>query len=128
MRLVTSIKDVDTYIDAFPTETKALLIQLRNTIRASAPEAAEVISYGMPGYKWNGMLVYFAGYKSHIGFYPGASGITAFRNDLKAYKLAKGTVQFPLDKSLPMPLIKRMVKFRLAENLIKLKAKTRKKK
>lgn len=119
----TRIKDVDTYIAAFPAETQSLLLQLRSTIRTAAPEADEVISYGMPGYKWNGMLVYFAGYKNHIGFYPGAFGIAAFTKYLKAYKLSKGTVQFPLDKSLPTSLIKKIVKFRLAENSMKAKRK-----
>ncbi len=126
MRMDTSIKDVDTYIETFPVATRALLIQLRNAIRASAPEADEVISYGMPGYKWNGMLVYFAGYKTHIGFYPGASGIANFKKYLSAYKLAKGTIQFPLDKPLPVQLLKKIIKFRLTENLMKTEARKKK--
>jgi uncharacterized protein YdhG (YjbR/CyaY superfamily) len=117
----TTIKSVDKYVQGFPKQTKALLIQLRNTIRAVAPQAEEVISYGMPGYKWNGILVYFAGYKRHIGFYPGSSGITSFKKEMAAFKVSKGTVQFPLDKPLPLALIKKMIKFRLSENLMRAK-------
>ena len=111
--------DIDTYIAAFPKETQQLLQQIRTAIKKAAPKAEEVISYGMPGFKLNGMLVWFAGYKNHIGFYPKPSGIEAFKKELSVYKYAKGSVQFPLDKPLPMALITKVVKFRVAENLQK---------
>jgi len=115
--------NVDQYIAAFPVETQKLLTQVRETIRKIAPEAEEVISYQMPAYKLNGMLVYFAGYKNHIGFYPTGSGIQAFKKELSVYKGAKGSVQFPLDKPLPIALISEIVKFRKIENLQKAEAK-----
>lgn len=110
---------IDEYICSFPMGTQKLLKQLRVTIRETAPEAEEVISYQMPAFKLNGMLVYFAGYKNHIGFYPTASGISAFKLELSHYKCSKGTVQFPLDKPLPLELIRKIVQFRMHENLLK---------
>lgn len=107
------------YIDSFTGDSKVLLKQLRSTIRKAAPEAEEVISYNMPAYKFHGMLVYFAGHKNHIGFYPGASGIEAFKNELADYKWAKGSVQFPINKPIPLELVTRIVVFRVKENLIK---------
>ena len=112
-------KDTDEYIATFPKETQEVLQQVRTAIKTSAPKAEEVISYGIPAFKLHGMLVYFAGYKQHIGFYPTASGIAAFKNELSKYKNAKGSVQFPLDKPMPIALIKKMVKFRVKENLEK---------
>jgi uncharacterized protein YdhG (YjbR/CyaY superfamily) len=105
----------DSYITAFPEGTQELLEQLRATIKKAAPEAREIISYGMPAFKLTRILVYFAAHKNHIGFYPGASGIEAFQDDIKGYKWAKGTVQFPLDQPLPLDLITRIVKFRVDE-------------
>ena len=119
-------KDVDSYIATFPKDVQATLEQVRNVIKSSAPKAEEVISYNMPAYKYLGLLVYFAGYKQHIGFYPTASGITAFKNELSNYKNAKGSVQFPLDKPMPLALIKKMVKHRVKENQEKEKRKTKK--
>lgn len=112
-------KNTDEYIATFPKETQEVLQQVRTAIKTSAPKAEEIISYGMPAFKLHGMLVYFAGYKQHIGFYPTASGIAAFKNELSKYKNAKGSVQFPLDKPMPIALIKKMVKFRVKENLEK---------
>ncbi len=111
--------DIDEYIASFPKEIQKLLKQLRATIKKAAPQANEVISYGMPAYKLNGMLLYFGAHKNHIGFYPFSSAIMAFKKELPIYKGAKGTVQFPLDKPLPLRLIKKMVKFRVTENLQK---------
>jgi len=108
---------IDEYIASFPEETQKLLQQMRNTIKAVAPEAQEVISYAMPAFRLNRILVYFAGYKNHIGFYPSGSAIATFKKELSPYKSAKGSVQFPLDKPLPVELIKEMVKLRVAENL-----------
>ncbi len=112
----TTPVNTDSYIASFPIETQRLLQQLRTIIKETAPEAEEKISYGMPGYKLNGMLVYFAGYAKHIGFYPGVACIITFKDSLSGYKTSKGTVQFPLDKPLPAALIAEMVRFRIEEN------------
>jgi uncharacterized protein YdhG (YjbR/CyaY superfamily) len=106
---------VDAYIASFPAPTRKLLETLRRTIRAAAPDADEVIAYGMPAYKQGGPLVYFAGYGGHIGFYPTGTGIAAFVHELGAFKSSKGAVQFPLDAPLPLDLVRRMVAFKLAE-------------
>mgnify|MGYP006319066445 CR=1 FL=1 len=111
--------NVDAYIADFPPETRAKLEELRALIKKLAPKATESISYAIPAYKLNGPLVYFAGYKGHIGFYPGGSGIKEFENELASYKTSKGTVQFPLDIKLPTALISKIVKFRLKQNLEK---------
>lgn len=110
------IKDVDSYIASFPAATRELLEQVRTTIQKAAPKAEETIGYQMPAYKLNGSLVYFAGYKNHIGFYPTASGIAAFKKDLNLYKNSKGSIQFPLNKPLPLSLIRKIVKYRVEEN------------
>lgn len=115
--------DTDEYLAGFPKEIRILLAQIRATIKKAAPKAEEIISYGMPAYNLNGMLVYFAGYKNHIGFYAVPSGHEAFKKELSVYKNGKGSVQFPLDKPLPLGLIANIVKFRVAENLLKAKAK-----
>lgn len=115
--------NTDLYIAGFPPETRELLTQVRKTIQNATPEAEEVISYQMPAYKFHGILVYFAGYKNHIGFYPTGSGIINFKDELSSYKTSKGTVQFPLDQPLPLELIAEMVKFRVAENLEKVRDK-----
>ncbi len=111
-----SIEDVDSYIAGFPPDTQEQLQHIRNIIKKVAPKAEEVISYQMPAYKLDGMLVYFAGYKGHIGFYPTPSAIKAFKDELSIYKGAKGSVQFPLGEKLPASLITKIVKFRIAEN------------
>jgi len=119
--------DTDAYIAGYPKETQKNLKLLRATIKKAAPQAEEIISYGMPAYKWNGMLVYFAAYEKHIGFYPGSSGIAAFKKELASYKTSKGTVQFPVDEPVPLPLVARIVKFRLKENQEKALLKSMKK-
>ncbi|ADQ78901.1 Domain of unknown function DUF1801 [Paludibacter propionicigenes WB4] len=119
-------KNIDEYIANFPTDIQKMLDLIRQTIINNAPEASEIISYGMPAFKFHGMLVYFAAYKNHIGFYPGASGIEAFKEDIKAFKNAKGTVQFPIDKPLPLDLISKIVQFRVTENTEKAVAKKNK--
>lgn len=121
-------KTVDEYLSTFPKETQALLQQLRNTIRLGAPQAEEVISYNMPAYKYNGVLVYFAGYKKHIGFYPTSSPIVTFKNKLIKYKTSKGAIQFPVEKNIPVTLVKEIVRFRLKEVMEKEKLKSKKKK
>ena len=119
----TQPNTVDEYIAQFPEDVQQLLAKIRALIKETAPEATERMAYGMPGYYLNGPLVYFAGFKHHIGFYPIPSGVEAFKQELSAYKSAKGSVQFPLDKPLPYDLIGRIVKYRLAENLEKTGAK-----
>lgn len=109
-------ESVDAYIAAQPAVNQVLLRSLRNTIRKAAPDATEWISYQMPAYKLHGILVYFAGYKNHIGFYPTGSAISTFLLELSAYKTSKGMIQFPLDKKLPLQLIKKIVLHRVQEN------------
>lgn len=109
--------EIDQYIETFPSNVQVVLKQLREIIRNAAPEAEEVISYKMPAYKQNGMLVYFAGYKNHIGFYPTGTGIEAFKEEFTPYKWSKGAVQFPIDKPLPVELITRIVQFRIKYNI-----------
>jgi uncharacterized protein YdhG (YjbR/CyaY superfamily) len=116
MQPEVQFQSVDAYIAAQPAVNQVLLQSLRNTIRKAAPEATELISYQMPAYKLHGVLVYFAGYKNHIGFYPTGSAITTFLPELSAYKTSKGTIQFPLDKKLPLQLIKKIVQHRVQEN------------
>jgi uncharacterized protein YdhG (YjbR/CyaY superfamily) len=122
----TKPKNFDEYALAFPAETQKILKLLRKTIKKVAPEAEEVISYGMPSFRQNGRLLYFAAFKNHIGFYPMITGIAAFKTRLTGYKWAKGSVQFPLIKPLPVDLITEIVKFRVAENTGKSKNKTKK--
>jgi uncharacterized protein YdhG (YjbR/CyaY superfamily) len=110
---------IDEYIDGFPPDVRAKLAQMRSTIRKSAPEATEKIAYGVPTFYLNGNLVHFAAFQHHVGFYPGPSGITRFQKELKRYKSAKGSVQFPLDEPLPLELVVEIVKFRVGENLKK---------
>ncbi|NNV57466.1 iron chaperone [Limnovirga soli] len=115
--------NVDEYIAAFPNETQIVLQQVRAAIQKAAPQATEVISYQMPAYKGNGILVYFAGYKNHIGFYPTALGIAAFKDELSVYKGAKGSVQFPLNQPMPLKLITKIVQFRVKDDAAKTKKK-----
>ena len=120
---MTKPKDINEYIAGHPKEIQKLLKEFRATIKKAAPTANEVISYGMPAFKLNGMLVWFAAHTKHIGFYPRVSGIERFKKELSIYKGAKGSVQFPFDKPLPLGLITKIVKFRVTENLQKQKAK-----
>ena len=120
-------KSVKDYMADQPAEVRAILEELRQAIIKAAPDAEEVISYNMPAYKYHGMLVYFAGHKKHIGFYPTGSGIEAFKKELAGYKGSKGAVQFPFDKPLPLKLITQIVKFRVKINLDKAKNGTKKK-
>jgi uncharacterized protein YdhG (YjbR/CyaY superfamily) len=120
-------KDIDEYIAGFPAGVREILEKIRITIREAAPHAEEKISYQIPTFALKGNLVHFAAFKNHIGFYPGASAIEKFRQELSAYKGAKGSVQFPLGQPVPLDLISRMVKFRIEENLQKAGAKRKKK-
>ena len=123
MEAGTKFKTVDEYIKAFSGATQKILQQVRKTIKEAAPKAEEVISYNMPAYKQDGMLVFFAAYDKHIGFYPTPGGIAAFKKELSVYKSAKGSVQFPVDEPMPLALITKIVKFRVKENMEKAVAK-----
>ena len=118
--------DIDKYINSFPQEIQTLLEDIRSTIKAAAPEAEEVISYAMPAYKYYGMLVFFAAFKNHIGFYATPTGHEAFKKELSVYKEGKGSVQFLFDKPLPLKLITKIVEFRVKENLAVAKNKKKK--
>lgn len=115
-------KTVDDYIKSFPPDTQNLLESIRQTIRKAAPEAKESISYHMPAFKLNGkILIYFAAFEHHIGFYPLPSGTELFERELSPYKTGKGSIQFPLDKPVPYDLVEKIVLFRAKENLGKKK-------
>ncbi|MCL5961977.1 MAG: DUF1801 domain-containing protein [Chloroflexi bacterium] len=107
---------IDEYISQFPEDVQRILVKIRAVIKESAPEAVEKISYQMPAFYLNGSLVWFGAHKHHIGFYPTGAGIEAFKEELSAYKSAKGSVQFPLDEPTPYELISKIVKFKVAEN------------
>ena len=111
---------IDEYIAEFPAETQSVLEELRALIKTTAPDATETISYAMPTFDLGGRhLVHFAGYERHVGFYPVPSGMAAFEEELKVYKRGKGSVQFPLGRPLPTDLIRRIVEFRVSENMRK---------
>lgn len=113
----TKFKTVEQYFSMLSEPARAKMEQLRATIRKAAPGAEEVISYNIPAFRLNGMLVWYAAYAHHIGLYPRGSGIEAFKKDLAGYKSSKGAVQFPMDAALPVALITRIVKFRVKENV-----------
>jgi uncharacterized protein YdhG (YjbR/CyaY superfamily) len=116
------IKDIDSYIDLQPMKIRSTLENMRKTIKDIAPDAEEVISYGMPAFKYHGMLVGFAAAKNHCGFYPwNGSTVKQFNEELKEYKTSPGAIQFPWDRPLPLALIKKIVKWRVKENMNKLK-------
>lgn len=123
----TMFNSIDEYILQFPPEVQEILKKVRKAVKEAAPEAEEKISYRMPTFYLHGNLVHFAAHKNHIGFYPTPNGIDAFKMELSDYKSAKGSVQFPYDKPIPYELIKRIVKFRVTENLKTAKGKTKKK-
>jgi uncharacterized protein YdhG (YjbR/CyaY superfamily) len=111
--------DMDAYIQSFPGPTRDILSKIRTTIRLSAPDAEEAISYQMPTFKLAGNLVHFAAFKSHIGFYPAPTGIDKFKEELAVYKQGKGSIQFPLDQPMPYELIDKIVRYRVNQNLSK---------
>lgn len=112
----TDLANTDQYIAEFPADIQTLLQQMRETIRAAAPDATEAIKYAMPTFVLHGNLVHFAAFKNHIGFYPGASGVARFMEDLKAYHTSKGAIQFPIGEPLPLGLVATIVQFRVQEN------------
>ena len=117
-------KTIDEYHSSFPKNIRDILQNLRQTIRQVAPQAEEIISYNIPTFK---NLISYAAYKKHIGFYPGSAALTVFKDELTNYKTSKGTIQFPIDNKLPATLIKKIVKFRITQNLLKTKSKKVKK-
>jgi uncharacterized protein YdhG (YjbR/CyaY superfamily) len=119
--------NIDEYIAGFPEDVRPLLEEMRSTIQKAAPKAEEAIKYGIPTFVLNGNLVHFAAYKNHIGFYPAPTGVAEFKKAISPYEAGKGTLQFPLDKKLPLALIARIVKFRAKTNSEKAKAKLKKK-
>lgn len=116
MAKMKAAASVDEYISAADPKAKKALKDIRNTIKSAAPKAEEVISYQIPGYKYHGMLAFFAAWKDHISFYPAPWGAEALKKEMSAYKGSKGTIKFPLDKPMPLTLIKKMVKYRIKQN------------
>lgn len=111
----TKPNTIEEYIAAFPEAVQTVLEQVRAAIKAAAPDAKEAIKYGIPTFTLNGNLVHFAAFKNHIGFYPAPTGMEAFKAELSVYQTGKGSVQFPLDKPVPLDLIARIVKFRVKQ-------------
>jgi uncharacterized protein YdhG (YjbR/CyaY superfamily) len=116
-------KSLDEYFSALPASSKSVLKKMRATIKEVVPEAEEVISYNMPAFKQNGILVWYAANKQHIGFYPTPAPIKTFAQELKRYKTSKGAIQFPIDKPIPTTLVKKIVRFRVKQNLERAKSK-----
>lgn len=110
---------IDEYIADFPADVQKILQEVRTTIKKAAPDAQEKISYAMPTFTLKGNLIHFAAFKNHIGLYPTPNGIEEFKEELSAYNGAKGSVQFPIDKPMPLDLITRIVKFRVKKSLEK---------
>ncbi len=115
----TDYQSIDEYINAFPRDVQQVLEGIRQAVHEAAPEAKEVISYQMPTFRQNGILVHFGAHTHHIGFYPTPSAINAFEEELAEYESAKGSVKFPLDKPMPFDLIKEMVQYKVEENRTK---------
>jgi uncharacterized protein YdhG (YjbR/CyaY superfamily) len=113
--MATKFKTTEEYLATVPDSSLEKAHEIREIIRKAVPKATEVISYNIPAFKLNKVLVWFAGYKEHIGFYPGGTAIHVFQDDLSAFKTSKGAIQFPLDKPLPAGLIKKIVKYRVKE-------------
>ena len=113
----SGFNSIDEYIESFPEDVQKILEEVRATIKAAAPEAEEKISYQMPTFFLKGNLIHFAAFKNHIGLYPTPSGTEAFKRELSIYQGAKGSVRLPIDKPMPLKLIGKIVKFRVAENL-----------
>jgi uncharacterized protein YdhG (YjbR/CyaY superfamily) len=123
VQMKTKFTTTDEYLSTFTGTTRARLEEIRGIIKKAAPKAEEVISYNMPAYKIHGVLVYFAGYREHIGFYPTGAGIDTFQEELAAYESSKGAVRFPLDKPIPKNLVTQIVKFRSKQDAEKAKLK-----
>ena len=112
-------QSITEYIDAAPKEARKKLREMRACIRASAPGAKESLKWGMPAFSYERILVTFAAHKNHIGFYPTPSAVKAFANELSKFATASGSIQFPLEKPLPLPLIRKIAAFRVRESIEK---------
>jgi uncharacterized protein YdhG (YjbR/CyaY superfamily) len=119
MAPMKKFKTMDEYIVSFPKNVQTILQEMRQTIHNAAPQAEETISYSMPAFKQKGVLVWFAAFKNHIGFFPTALGVEAFKAELRDYSTSKGTIRFPLDKPIPFDLVKKIVEYRIKENFAK---------
>ena len=115
---------VDEYISNFSADTRNILREIRESVKEAAPQAVEKISYGVPAFVQNGILVYFAAFKDHISFFPTTSGVAAFKKELGSYRTSKGTIWLALDKTVPKELIKKIVTFRVNENMNKVQQKS----
>lgn len=115
----TNFKTIDEYIGIFNRDVQKILELVRQTIKKSAPEAEETINYQIPTFKFNGNLVHFAAFKNHVGFYPGSEAIKVFKKEIASYKSSKGAIQFPIDRPMPLTLIKKIVKYRVKINSAK---------
>lgn len=124
--ITTTAKTIDEYIDSFPENVQKRLHEIRNAIRKNAPKAEEAIKWSMPTYVLHGNLVHFAGYKKHVGFYPAPAAIKEFEKELSKYEMGKGSIQFPLDEPIPVGLVGKIVKYRVAQNKEKAEAKGKK--
>ncbi|HUM06335.1 MAG TPA: DUF1801 domain-containing protein [Terriglobales bacterium] len=124
-RMNNPAKDIDSYLAGVPEEARRTLEELRKAIRSAAPKATECISYAMPAYRYHGVLVYFAAFKDHCSFFPGAGVLKSYQDELRAYSTSKGTIRFPIDKPLPAALVKKMVKARVKENEARAESKSR---
>jgi uncharacterized protein YdhG (YjbR/CyaY superfamily) len=125
-RGTAAVRGIDEYIAAFPPAVQAILRKIRATAAAAAPDASEKISYRMPAFAQDGILVYFAAFKHHIGVFPPVSGDPRLERSLKRYMGPKGNLQFPLDEPVPYPLIQRIVALRRRQNVAKAAAKRKK--
>jgi len=123
MKSTAAPENIDDYISSFTKEIRDVLTEVRATIKKAAPEAMETISYGIPTFVLHGPLVHFAAFKNHIGFYATPTGNEAFEKKLAGYKMGRGSVQFPLNQTMPFALISEIVKYRLEENKAKAKEK-----
>ena len=117
--------DINSYIETQPENFRIALQKIRETIKEAAPDAEETISYSMPAFRYYGILVYFAGFKNHIGFFSTGKGIESVKDELSGYEFSKGTIRFPINKPIPFDLIRKIIKNRVAENLEKAKAKAK---
>ena len=121
MRARKDYKTIDEYIASFPENIQSTLKEIRQAIRETAPQAEETISYQMPAFRLNGILVYFAAFKNHIGFFPTSSGVETFKKELVVFEVSRGTIRFPLENPIPIDLVKRIVSYRVKVNLDKKK-------
>ncbi len=119
-------KTIDEYLSTLPPKSRKLMKEMRKTIKLAAPGAEELISYNMPAFRQEGMLVYYAAHTGHIGFYPVSSAIKTFNKELSGFEVSKGTIRFPLEQPIPLSLVAKIVKFRVKENMMKAMLKKRK--